>query len=154
MFFVLAVPMKRNASHTQLGHASSTSRLLRLCKGIYEQIVRAFDGFVLASVSRKLLSRVAPQSVNSKQCICNRTCQHSSGPKDCYSGCTVSFSQYICRQSPDTVRLTSICVTTGRASMSSQWVDKPYSLISTDPFSKDVRMSFLCWDFASLNVFS
>ncbi len=38
--------------------------------------------------------------------------------------------------------------------MSSQWVDKPYSLIPTDPFSKDVRLSFLRWGFASLNVSS
>ena len=36
--------------------------------------------------------------------------------------------------------------------MSSQWVDKPYSLISTDPFSKDVRISFICWALASFNL--
>jgi len=42
------------------------------------------------------------------------------------------------------VKLPSVCASTGRASMSSQWVDKPYSLISADPFSKDVRLSFLC----------
>ena len=38
--------------------------------------------------------------------------------------------------------------------MSSQWADKPYSLISTDPFSKDVSFPFLRRDSPSPNVSS
>jgi len=38
--------------------------------------------------------------------------------------------------------MTLVFATTGPGSMSSQWADGPYSLISTDPFSKDVRYRF------------
>lgn len=68
-------------------------------------------------------------------------CQLPAAPENCY---VVYPRSIICVANliSSYSILTRFVVPSDKASMSPQWADEPHSLISTDPFSRDVRWSF------------